>query len=128
MEKTQKGEQFRILDPAVLPDKPISPDMKKLFLICLAAGLGCSGGIIFLLNYLDNSIKKPEVVSDKLRIPILAVMPTIKHQKDIIWQRVNVVFSIFGGMISLALLACFAAVTILDMHQVVDLIKKFANI
>jgi len=128
MEKTQKGEQFRILDPAVLPDKPISPDMRKLFLICLAAGLGCSGGLIFLLNFLDNSIKKPEVVPDKLRIPILAVMPTIKHHKDIIWQRVNVVFSIFGGMISLVLLACFAAVTILDMHLVVDLIKKYANI
>jgi hypothetical protein len=31
-------------------------------------------------------------------------------------------------VISLALLACFAAVTILDIHQVVDLIKKYGNI
>ena len=128
MEKRQKGEQFRILDPARLPDKPISPDMKKLFLMCLAAGLGCCGGLIFLLNFLDNSVKKPEIVLDKLGIPVLAVMPTIKHRKDIIWRRINIVFSIFGGMVSLALLACFAAVTILEMHPVVDLIKKYTNI
>ena len=128
MEKRQKGEQFRILDPARLPDKPISPDMKRLFLMCLAAGLGCCGGLIFLLNFLDNSVKKPEIVLDKLGIPILAVMPTIKHHKDIIWRRINIVFSIFGAMVSVALLACFAAVTILDMHPVVDLIKKYTNI
>ena len=128
MEKRQKGEQFRILDPGRLPEKPIFPNMKKLFLICLMVGLGCCGGIIFLLDFIDNSVKKPEVVSDKLGIPVLAVMPIIKHHKDIVWQRLNIVFSIFAGMISLALLACFAAVTILDMNHVVDLIKKYANI
>jgi polysaccharide chain length determinant protein (PEP-CTERM system associated) len=128
MEKRQQGEQFRIIDSGRLPDKPLSPDMKRLFLICLAAGLGCSGGLILLLNFLDNSVKKPEVVPNKLGIPVLAVMPTIKHRKDIIWRRVNIVFSIFGTLVSLALLACFAAVTILDMHPVVHIIKKYANI
>ena len=128
MEKSQKGEQFRIIDPARFPDKPISPDMKKLFLMCVAAGLACCGGLIFLLNFLDNSVKKPEIVTDKLGIPILAVMPTIKHHKDIIRRRMNIVFSIFGGLVSLALLACFAAVSILDMRPVLDFIKKVVNI
>ena len=128
MEKRQKGEQFRILDPARLPDKPIFPDMKKYFLMCVAAGLACCCGCIFLLNFLDNSVKKPEVVTDKLGIPILAVMPTIKHHKDIIRQRINIGFSIFGALVSLALLACFAAVSILDMHPVMDFIKKVVNI
>ena len=128
MEKRQKGEQFRIIDSARLPDKPISPDMKKLFLMCVAAGLACCGGLIFLLNFLDNSVKKPETVPDKLGIPILAVMPTIKHHKDIIWRRVNIGFSMLGALVSLALLACFAAVTILDMHPVVDVIKKVVNV
>jgi len=128
MEKRQKGESFRILDPGRLPEKPISPDMRKLFLICLAVALGCSGGVIFLLDFIDSSVKKPEVVSDKLGIPVLAVMPNIKHHKDIIRHRLNIACSFFAGIISLALLACFAAVTILEMHHVVELIKKYANI
>ena len=128
MEKIQKGEQFRIIDSARLPDKPISPDMKKLFLMCLGAGLACCGGLIFLLNVLDNSVKKPETVPDKLGIPVLAVMPTIKHHKDILWRRISIGFSMLGALVSLALLACFAAVTILDMHPVVDVIKKVVNL
>ena len=96
--------------------------------MCVAAGLACCGGFIFLLNFLDNSVKKPEVVTDKLGNHILAVMPTIKHHKDIIQQHINIGFSIFGALVSLALLACFAAVTILDMHQVSDFIKKVVNI
>jgi hypothetical protein len=128
LEKKQKGEQFRVLDPARLPDKPISPDMKKLFLLCVLAGLACGFGFIFLLDYFDNSVRKPEIIHEKLGIPILVVMPSIGHPKDFMWHRVNMVFSIFGAVVSLALFAFFAAVTILNMQQMVDLIKKVVNI
>ena len=60
MEKKQKGEQFRILDRAVLPQKPISPDMRKLFLFSVAAGLGLGGGLIFLLDFMNTSLKQPK--------------------------------------------------------------------
>ena len=39
MERKQKGEQFRIIDAARLPQKPVSPDMRKLFLLTVALGL-----------------------------------------------------------------------------------------
>jgi polysaccharide chain length determinant protein (PEP-CTERM system associated) len=128
LEKKQKGEQFRILDPARLPDKPISPDMKKLFLMGVFASLACGFGLIFLLDYFDNSVRNPEIINEKLGIPILVVMPSIGHPKDSMWRRVNMVFSIFGAVVSLALFACFAAATILNMQQMVDLIKKVVNI
>jgi polysaccharide chain length determinant protein (PEP-CTERM system associated) len=44
MEKKQKGEQFRIIDPARQPRKPFSPDLRRLFMIILAAGLGLGAG------------------------------------------------------------------------------------
>jgi uncharacterized protein involved in exopolysaccharide biosynthesis len=128
MEKKQQGEQFRILDPARLPDKPISPNMKKLFLLCIMAGLGLGGGLIFLLEYLDNSVRKPESVPAKLGIPVLVAMPSIERRKDVIWRRMNMVLSIFGTLVSLALLACFTAVTILGMQLPIDLIKRYLTI
>ena len=60
MEKKQKGEQFRIIDRAALPRKPVSPDMRKLFLLSMAAGLGLGGGLIFLLDFLNPSLKQPK--------------------------------------------------------------------
>jgi LPS O-antigen subunit length determinant protein (WzzB/FepE family) len=128
MEKRQQGEQFRILDPPRLPDKPISPNMKKLFLLCVVAGLGLGGGLIFLLEFLDNSVRKPESVPAKLGIPVLVAVPSLDRRRDVIWRRMNMVLSIFGSLVSLALLACFAAVSILDMQLPIDLIKNYISI
>lgn len=128
MEKKQQGEQFRILDSGRLPDKPISPNMKKLFLMCVAAGLGLGGGLIFLLEFLDNSVRKPESVPAKLGIPLLVAMPSIECRRDVIRRRMNMVLSIFGTLVSLALLACLAAVSILDMQLPIDLIKSYLTI
>ena len=124
MERQQKGEQFRILDPARLPDKPQSPDMRKLFLICVMAGLGLGGGLIFLLEFLDKSVKKLESVPKKLGIPLLVAVPRIDHPRDIRKRRLNNGLSIAAAVICMALLAIFAAVSVLGMPGPTDMIKR----
>ena len=47
MEKKQKGEQFQILDVARLPEKPVSPDVKRLFMMTILAGLGSGAAWFF---------------------------------------------------------------------------------
>ena len=124
MERQQKGEQFRILDPARLPDRPQSPDMRKLFLMCVAAGLGLGCGLIFALDYVDNSVKKPEDVPTKLRVPLLVTMPIVKSPADIRNRRINDGLSILAAMICTALLALFAAVSFLNMRVPTEFIKS----
>ena len=124
MERQQKGEQFRILDPARLPDKPQSPDMRKLFLLCVMAGLGLGGGLIFLLEFLDKSVKKLESVPKKLRIPLLVAIPTIDHPKDIRRRRINDGLSIAAAVMCMALMALFAAVTVLGMQGPTEMVKR----
>ena len=124
MESQQKGEQFRIVDPARLPDKPKSPDMRKLFLICVVAGLGLGGGLIFLLEFLDKSVKKLENVPQKLGIPLLVAVPKIDHAKDVRKRRLNDGLSIAAVVISMALLVLFAAVSVLGMPGPTEMVKK----
>jgi hypothetical protein len=124
MERQQKGEQFRILDPARLPDKPQSPDMRKLFLMCVMAGLGLGGGLIFLLEFLDKSVRKLESVPKKLGIPLLVAVPRIDHPKDVRKRRLNDGLSIAAAIICLALMALFAAVSVLGMPGPTDIVKK----
>ena len=124
MERQQKGEQFRILDPARLPDKPHSPDMRKLFLMCVMAGLGLGGGLIFLLEFLDKSVKKLESVPKKLGIPLLVAVPRIDHPKDVRKRRINDGLSIAAAVICMALLALFAAVSVLGMPGPTEMVKR----
>ena len=124
MERQQKGEQFRILDPARLPDKPQSPDMRKLFLMCVMAGLGLGGGLIFLLEFLDKSVKKLESVPKKLGIPLLVAVPKIDHPRDVRKRRLNDGFSIAAAAICMALMALFAAVSVLGMPGPTEMVKR----
>lgn len=124
MERQQKGEQFRILDPARLPDKPHSPSMRKLFLLCVMAGLGLGCGLIFALDYFDNSVKKLETVPEKLGIPLLLAMPSVKRPKDIRRHRINDGVSILVATACLALMALFAAVSVLDLRGPTEFVKS----
>ena len=128
MEKKQKGEQFRILDPARLPEKPISPDMPKLFLVVLAASFGIGGGLIFLLEYLNTSFRSPEDVESYLGFSVIATVPLIYDQKDKRMQKLNQIFSIFSITFSFLLFSAFAVLSFNGVDQTMEVVSKFITI
>jgi polysaccharide chain length determinant protein (PEP-CTERM system associated) len=81
LEQRWKGEQFRILDPANLPERHIFPN-RKLF---LAAGLffGLLAGIAtaFVADFLDHSVKNVREIEQLLPFPVLAVIPSFKDPR-----------------------------------------------
>ena len=125
MEKKQKGEQFRIIDPARLPQKPVSPNMKKLFLMAVAAGFGIGGGIIFLLEYFNTSFRSPEDIESYLGFSVMATVPLIYHHKDKWRKKLNQAFSIFSIMISFFLFVAFAMISFKGVDQTMALVNKF---
>ena len=79
MEKKQKGEQFRILDYARLPEKPISPDVRMLLMLSLALGFGLGGGTVFLLESLNPALRRDEQIETEIGLPILASIPPLEQ-------------------------------------------------
>lgn len=75
MEKRQKGEQFRIIDPANLPGKPVKPDPLRIFLGGGAAGLALAGGLIWWKDLRNVPFRRPEEVEAALELPTLASIP-----------------------------------------------------
>jgi capsular polysaccharide biosynthesis protein len=128
MEKKQKGEQFSIIDPARLPEKPVSPNMRRLFLMVLAAGLGCGAGLVMLLDFFDSSLRKPEYIEADLGIPVLATVPRIFQPKDLRRERLKSV--LFGAslIVALCLLAGFATLTFNGVEPTVEVVRRLARI
>jgi polysaccharide chain length determinant protein (PEP-CTERM system associated) len=77
LERRQKGEQFRIVDPARVPEKPVKPDIPKTLLIGLFGGIACGLGGIFVREQLDRSFRDPEDVEATLGFKVLASIPKI---------------------------------------------------
>lgn len=80
LEKKQQGEQFKVLDPARLPETPIWPDLKKLLLIGAFMGLVSGLGLAWLLESRDQSFYAPAEVEDFLKLPVLAEIPNLESE------------------------------------------------
>jgi len=76
MEVQDKSTVFRVVDPAVLPFKPVSPNRVKIILLGILAGIAGGLGLVLVKDQLDHSVKNLDMVK-QLGLPILAVIPRI---------------------------------------------------
>jgi polysaccharide chain length determinant protein (PEP-CTERM system associated) len=112
LERKQKGEQFRIVDEAKLPELPVEPDMKKVFLGFLGAGLAIGGGLAFLLEFMRRAFHSPEQVEAFLGLQVLAAIPPILNRRDTQLKKLNLVSSAVCLVAALGLVGAFAYITI----------------
>ena len=78
LERRQKGEQFKIIDPARVPEKPIKPNMPKVLLIGFFLGIASGFGLAFFREQLDHSFRDAEDLEATFRFKVLANIPKIE--------------------------------------------------
>ena len=79
LERRQKGEQFKVLDSAIIPEKPVKPDVKRVMLIALLAGLGIGCGLAYLREIMDGSFYSTEDLEAFLGAKVLVSIPFEKR-------------------------------------------------
>ncbi|MFZ3090568.1 MAG: XrtA system polysaccharide chain length determinant [Nitrospirota bacterium] len=75
LEKRQKGERFRIVDPANLPQVPYWPDKRLILLVALILGAGVGFGLVFLLEFIKSGFRKPQEAEEAIGLPVFATIP-----------------------------------------------------
>ena len=65
----------QILDPANVPTGPFSPNIVMNMAIGFVLGLMLSVFTVFLLNFMDKTVKDPEFIMGELQVPFLAGIP-----------------------------------------------------
>ena len=128
MEKKQKGEQFQVIDTARLPEKPVSPDMPKLFMITVVAGLGLGAGLIFLLETMDTSVRRLDKLEEEIGLPVLAMVPRIFTSEDRKRHRMVLAATTVSIVVALALTAAFAVLVFHGVEPTLDLMRHTAGV
>jgi len=82
LERRQIGEQFKLLDPARLPERPTSPNRQQINTFGMIFGLGIGIGLIVLVELRDTSFKTDEDLVSVLSLPVLAVVPLMQSNAE----------------------------------------------
>jgi capsular exopolysaccharide synthesis family protein len=72
-----RESNIRVVDRALVPGGPSSPNLKQDLSSGLLLGLLAGLGLVLLLEYLDRTVKTSEQVERLLGLPTLAVIPDI---------------------------------------------------
>jgi uncharacterized protein involved in exopolysaccharide biosynthesis len=83
LERKQQGEQFKVLDPARLPEKPVKPDRNKILLVGTFIGLVSGLGLAWLRESMDQSFYSVADLEDYLKLSVLAEIPDLRPEKEL---------------------------------------------
>ena len=82
MEQRHKGEEFRILDPALPATEPVAPQRPRLIIMGFLLSLGIAGLVIVIIDQLDTSFHTADRVRAFVNVPVVANIPLIVTRRD----------------------------------------------
>jgi capsular exopolysaccharide synthesis family protein len=71
------ANNISVVEPAIVPDDPIGPRRLMSVMVALVMSLALGCGLALFLEYLDDTVRSTEDVENLLRLPALAVIPSI---------------------------------------------------
>jgi len=77
-----RESNVRVVDRALVPGAPFAPSMRRDVGMALGLGLFLGIGLIFLLEYLDRSLKTADEAERVLGLPVLAVIPDVLERSS----------------------------------------------
>jgi capsular exopolysaccharide synthesis family protein len=72
----------RIIDRAEVPKSPVTPGGRRTWLMSIMVGLVTAVGVAIGLEYMNDTIKTPEDVARRLKLPFLGLVPSVRGDKQ----------------------------------------------
>lgn len=74
-------ENIQIIDTAEIPEAPVKPNRLMNIAIATLLGFMLSTGIVFLVEYMDDTIKTPDDVQKYLGLSVVGTIPVFNEEK-----------------------------------------------
>ena len=76
-----RQNNVRIVDRAEVPKAPLAPTGRRTWMVSMFVGLVLALGVAFGLDYMNDTIKTPEDVNRRLKLPFLGLVPSVRGEK-----------------------------------------------
>lgn len=89
LEKRQKGERFKVINSANLPEKPFKPNKAAIVIAGAASGIGIGVGIILLIEFMNPAFRTREELAAGIDMPVLATVPAFASLKPVKGKKMS---------------------------------------
>jgi non-specific protein-tyrosine kinase len=78
----QNTSNVVLVEPAVPPLRPVRPNVWQDTSLAAVIGLMLAGGVVFLIEALDDTVKGPDEVARLLGLPVLGLIAQLEESED----------------------------------------------
>ncbi|MGI6124000.1 MAG: YveK family protein [Acetivibrionales bacterium] len=73
-------DNVQIIDKAEMPLYPVSPNKKMNISVGIFIGLCVGVGVLFLIEFFNDSVRTPEDIKKHINLPVIGTIPAFKTQ------------------------------------------------
>jgi capsular exopolysaccharide synthesis family protein len=77
-----RANNVRVIDHAEVPGAPLTPGGRRTWLLSLAVGLVAAIAVAYGLDYMNDTIKTPEDITQHLKVPFLGLVPSVPNDQE----------------------------------------------
>lgn len=101
IEALSKGQRIVVIEQASVPESPSAPNRKLIAAAAVAGGIAAGLGLIFLLELLNRTIRRPVELADALGIQPFATLPYMTTPGQVLKRRLAIaaiMLAVAGGV------------------------------
>jgi capsular exopolysaccharide synthesis family protein len=83
-----RANNVQVMERGDVPRFPISPNPRRDWITAILAGLTIAIGLAFGIEYMDDSVKTPEDITRRLKIPLLGLVPSVRGERVLLTEAV----------------------------------------
>lgn len=127
LEKDRKGERFTLIEPPLVPERPVKPNRFLILVVGVFVALVGGAGVIWGLEQLDQTVRSGHAVARLTGMSPLAVVPHIVNAAERARDRRKlwITASASGALAVILMVVLHFAVAPLDVLWFIAL-RKFA--
>jgi succinoglycan biosynthesis transport protein ExoP len=105
LQEQNKGERFSLIDPPLMPDKPIKPNRYKILVLGFFLALAGSGGMAMMLESFDKRVRGADALALIMNQRPLVSIPFIATQEDLVQKKSITKYAVAAAVVMLFLAA-----------------------
>ena len=99
LEQENKAERFVLLEPPLMPEKPVKPNRKKIVALGLVLAPAGGGALVMLLELLNQRVRGVGALESVLGRRVLVAVPFISTQAEQARRKKMRVWAIIGALV-----------------------------